>query len=161
MNLRFTPALLLVLALLSFTAPRAFSKAYYAGENEMIFRSEVIAVVDISKVESAKLKREHWTYSEVADATVEQPLKGTLEKQVQLYGGEDFICAQVHFQPGRFLVFLKRDGELLVGSNWHLSIRPIKNGKVEWYTPGESMSLSWQPLPEVLQRIGKSSKFAK
>ena len=161
MNLRFVPALLLVLALLAFAAPPAISKAYYAGENEMITRSEVIAVVDISRLESTKLKREHWTYSEVAHAMVEQTLKGTPEKQVQLYGGEDFICAQVHFQPGRFLVFLKRDGDLLVGSNWHLSVRPIKDGKIEWFTPGEHMALSWQPLPDVLQRIEKSVKPPK
>jgi len=63
-------------------------------------------------------------------------LKGKLSGSVALYGDGDFICARCHFQVGRYLVFLRRDGKLLTGSNWHLSIRKITGGsekKVEWF----------------------------
>ena len=117
----------------------------------MVKRAEVIAIVNVTQVEKVKMKGAHWTYSESAHATVEQTLKGTLPQNVDLYGGEDFICAQVHFAVGRYIVFLRRDGELLVGCNWHLSARPIKDKQAEWYESG--VTLSWQPLDLVLTRI--------
>ena len=135
------------------TAPNALAKAAYAAEEEMIERAEAIAIVNVTRVEKTETKGKHWIYSEIAHATVEQTLKGTLPQTVKLYGGEDFICAQVHFAAGRYFVFLRRDGELLVGCNWHLSVRPIKDGQAEWYAVGEHMTLSWQPLNAVLGRI--------
>lgn len=136
-------------------APGAFAKAAFAGEEQMIERAEIIAIVNVTSVEKAETKGEHWTYSEVADATVETTLKGKLEKTVKLHGGEDFICAQVHFKEGRHIVFLRRDGKLLVGCNWHLGVRPIKDKQAEWYVAGEHMALAWQPLDAVLERIRK------
>jgi hypothetical protein len=134
-------------------APGALAKAAFAGEEEMIQVADVIAIVNITKVEETRTKGEYWTFSEVAHATVEQTLKGTLPQNVKLSGGEDFICAQVHFAPGRQLVFLRREGELLTGCNWHLGVRPIKETQVEWYVAGQCMELSWQPLAGVLERI--------
>jgi hypothetical protein len=134
-------------------APVAFAKAYFATEEEMIERAEVIAIVDISLVERAETNSQPFTYSEVAHATVHQTIKGTLPRTVDLYGGESFICAQVHFAPGRYLVFLCHDHELLVGCNWYLSVRPIRDTQIEWYVPDELHKLSWQPLALVLQRI--------
>ena len=144
---------LLAATLLAGAVPSAFAKAYYAPEDEMISRAEVIAIVDISRVERAETKSESETYSEIAHASVHQTLKGTLPQTVKLYGGESFICAQVHFAPGRYLIFLSHDRDLLVGCNWHLSVRPVKDTQVEWYVPGEHLKLSWQPLDTVLARI--------
>ena len=143
----------LVATLFAGAVPSTFAKAYYATEDEMIERAEAIAIVDISRVESAETKAEPFNYSEIAHATVKQTLKGTLPQTVKLYGGESFICAQVHFAPGRYLVFLSRDHDFLVGCNWHLSVRPIKDTQVEWYVPGERLKLSWQQLDTVLGRI--------
>jgi hypothetical protein len=123
------------------------------AEQEMIRQSEVIAIVDISVVEKTKTKGDHWTYRQKASAIVSQTLKGSPQRDVSLYGDEDFICAQVKFQPGRYLVFLHHDGDLLVGSNWHLSVRPIRDTQIEWYVPGELLKLSWQRLDKVLGRI--------
>jgi hypothetical protein len=134
----------------------SLAKAYFATEEEMIQRSEMIAIVDISSVEDTQTKRDHWTYRRKANGTVHQALKGSLPREVSLYGDEDFVCAQVKFQPGRFLVFLSHDGDLLVGSNWHLSVRPLKGTQIEWYVPGERLKLAWQPLDVVLERIKRS-----
>lgn len=129
------------------------AKAYYANEAEMIERSEVVAIVNISEVEKAKTESKPFDYSEIAHATVEQTIKGTLPQTVKLYGGESFICAQVHYAPGRHLVFLRRNEDLLVGCNWHMSVRPIKDGKVEWFLPQERLKVSWQELEAVLARV--------
>ncbi|MCE9610470.1 MAG: hypothetical protein K8R23_09780 [Chthoniobacter sp.] len=144
---------LLAAAFLTGAVPSAFAKAYYATEAEMISRAEVIAIVDISRVERAETKSKLMRYSEIAHATVQQTFKGTAPQTIKLYGGEAFICAQVHFAPGRYLVFLVHDDNLLVGCNWHLSVRPIKDTQVEWYVPGERLNLSWQSLDTVLPRI--------
>ncbi|MGI8965269.1 MAG: hypothetical protein ACR2H1_04175 [Limisphaerales bacterium] len=121
----------------------------------MIKQAEIIAVVNISRVEPTKEKRSGWTYSEAALATVEQTVKGSLPKDVRLYGGEDFICAQVHYQPGRCLVFLRRDKELLAGVNWHLGVRAIKEDKIEWFADDKKLELKEILLSEVLTEIKK------
>jgi len=140
-------------ASLAGAVPHADAKAYYAPEDEMIERAEVIAIVDISRVEKTETKSQPFNYSQIAHATVQETLKGKLPKEIQLYGGESFECAQVHFTPGRSLVFLRHAGEFLVGCNWDLSVRPIKDTEVEWYVPGERHNLSWQLLDTVLARI--------
>jgi len=137
----------------------AFAKAAYWGKVHMIEHAEFIAVVTITKVEPAKEKRTGWTYSKAATVTVEQVIKGKLAKKVVLHGGEDFICAQVHYQPGRHLVFLRRDGDLLVGENWHLGVREIKDDSLDWFTDDKSLKLKRTSLAEVLSEI--SARLAK
>ena len=92
---------------------------------------------------------------QIAHATVQQTLKGTLPQTVELYGENFFPCAPFHYAPGRYIVFLHRSGEFLINSNWHLSCRPIKDTQAEWYAPGDKGKLSWQPLDAVLDRIRK------
>lgn len=136
----------------------AFGKAAYWGKTEMINRSEIIAVVTILKVEPTKKKRDGWTYSEAASAKVEQVLKGDLPPKVVLYGGEDFICAQVHYKPGRHLVFLRHDKDLIIGVNWHLGVREIKNGKLEWFIDDKSLELKSAALSNVLAEVSSLVK---
>ncbi len=145
----------------------AGSKAYFAPADEMIKHAEIIALVDITKVSAVSVKGSHWTYSQVADARVEKVIKevpsekadaGKMTRSIKLYGGEDFECARCNFVPGHFLVFLRHDGPLLVSSNWHLAIRPLKNGMVEWYTvfgwsPADMQEV---PLKDVLNQIKKT-----
>ena len=131
----------------------AQAKAYYASEAETIARSDAIAVVQIEKVEAIETKAEPFDYRQIAHAKVERTLKGILPESILIHGSETFICAQVRLRPGKFLVCLRKAGAFLVGANWHLSVRPIEGDKVEWYTPGTHMDLSWQPLDPVLQRV--------
>src|SRR5215208_3883816 len=91
------------------SAPDVFAKAYFASAQEMVQGSVAIAVIDISKVEAVEAKGDQWTYRERAQAMVERTLKGSLSQHVELFGNETFICAQVRFQPGRYLVFLRKD----------------------------------------------------
>ena len=147
---------------LGFALPLAvFGKAAYHGKTEMVISAEAIAVVTISKVEPAKAKRKSWTYSEAATAKVEQVLKGSLARQIVLHGGEDFICAQVRYNPGRYIVFLRHDEDLLVGENWHLGVREIKNDTVEWFKDDKSLELKSARLEEVLKEITSLVKEGK
>jgi len=143
------------------SVPGLFAKAYFAGAQEMVQGSVAIAILDISNVEAVEVKGDHWTYRERAQATVDRTLKGSLPQQVQLFGNETFICAQVRFQPGRYLVFLRKDGEKLVGANWHLSVRQIKDDQVEWYSGKQRLDLSWQPLSAVVEQVSELIKQSK
>ncbi len=146
----------LFLVFLFVSAPSfCFGKAAFYGKLAMIEQAEFIVIVDISKVEPTKEKRNGWTYSEVALATVEETIKGSLPKNVKLYGGENFICAQVRYKPGRYLVFLRRDEELLRGVNWHLGVRAIKENKVDWFVDDKKLELKESLLPDVLTEIKK------
>ena len=148
----------IVASFLFVSAFGVFAKAYYAGEMEMIQGSEFIAIVNVTRIGQTNTVGSVWSYRQRAHGTVETMIKGELPSEVTLHGEESFICAQVRFKPGRHLVFLRRDGKLLVGSNWHLSVRPITETKVEWYVPAERLQLSWQPLSEVLDRMAATAK---
>src|SRR6185503_19814207 len=91
----------------------AFSKAYFAPKDEIIERADIIAIVYITKTEKAAQKGHSWTYSKKATGQVLEVIKGNLPKKVDLYGGEDFICAQNNFIEGKFLMFLRFDKDLL------------------------------------------------
>jgi len=157
-----TPFAALVAIASAWVAPSASAKAYFAPEAVMIKTAEVIAVVEITSVEPVETKTvteaQTLDFHERAQARVVQTLKGKLPADVFLYGDESFICAQVHYRPGRFLVFLRREGGLLTGCNWHLSVRPIKGDQVEWYTKADSIEVSWQPLDAVLEKVRQAAE---
>ena len=154
---------LLVSALLLCLPSRADAKAAYAGKADMVRRSDAVAVVEVLRVEKAEVKGKHWTYSQRAVAKVVSTLKGKLPadgEEVALFGGEDFICAQCNFQPGKYVVFLQKDGGLWAGSNWHLSVRPVLTDKdrresVDWYAKADGLALKSTPLSDVLADVKK------
>lgn len=138
----------------------SYAKAYFAPKDEMIKEADIIAVVDILSIEDKETKGEHWTYGQKATAKVVKTLKGNPSNEIAIYGNEDFICAQCLFKKGQFLLFLKYDGNLIAGSNWHFSIRPIKGTTVEWYKKeGKSIfDLDYFPLTDVVQEIESKVK---
>lgn len=149
-----TPMKIVTLFLtLLLTTPSAFGKAAFYGKKETIEKSEAIAIVNITKVEMARVKRGGWTYSERAHATVERTLKGGLAGKATLHGGENFICAQVRYEPGRHLVFLRRDGDLWCGVNWHFGVRKIKKDKLDWFADDTSLKLETAELNSVVEQI--------
>jgi len=142
---------------------------YAAGKEDMIREAACIAIVSITKVEKADTKESSWTYRQKASATVQRCLKGDVKGEITVYGLENFICAQCRYEEGRFILFLRKDGALWVGSNWQLGIRPIKGDKVEWFKDDKTLfEMKDTPLEDViaeinntlkkLQRIPKSSR---
>ena len=132
----------------------ALAKAYFQGRDEMVTKARAIAIVTISDVEDSEAKGQHWTYRKKGNAKVETILKGEVPPEFFLYGMETFLCASCPIAEGRFLVFLKPDGELWTGSNWHLSLRKIESDSVPWYGEEDGrFDMKATPLPTVLAEI--------
>ena len=151
-------SLLTVLIVLCSLSPHAFAKAYFQTKNEMIEKAEAIAVVEISAVQDSDAKGKIGTYRTKGTVKVEETLKGELPKEFTIYGAETFICASCPVTKGRFIVFLKKDGDLWTGSNWHLSLRPIKDGMVEWYVADDNQ---YEMKPRALNTVLAEIKTQK
>lgn len=129
------------------------AKAYFAPKSQMIVNSEIIALVDIKNVESAEAKGMNWTYSRKAIADPVKVLKGNFPKGGTIYGGENFICASCPLQSGKALVFLGHDNDLLIGTNWQLSIRPVVDEKLDWYKGEHYSPLEKTDVKVVIEEI--------
>ena len=146
--------LLLALLLGLAVVPQAMAKAYFQNETELVTLSTVIAIVEIAEPQPSEQKGTTWTYRQSATAKVISRIKGDIPDTFTLYGDETFICAQCQLKAGRFLAFLNRDADLWVGANWQLSLRPIKDEKIEWYVVYEQRpAMTYQPSDKVLKRI--------
>ena len=133
----------------------ASAKAYFQSKQEMIEKAEVIAVITISDVEPAEEKGKVWTYQQKGKATVESVLKGNIADEFQIHGSETFICASCPIKEGRYIAFLKKDGKLWTGSNWHLSLRPIDDDDAaQWHAADDNRyEMKSAPLKTVLAEI--------
>jgi len=95
-----------------------------------------------------------WTYSQQAKAELKTLIKGEIPKEFTIHGKESFICASCMLAKGRYLAFLTQDEKLWVGANWQLSLRQIRDGKVEWYVSEEQRHpMTFQNLEKVLERV--------
>ena len=147
--------------LLAATSP-CFAKAYYAPKKEMIQKAECIVIVTITKVEESDKMGKVWTYRQKATATVERCLKGDAKGEIEIYGMESFICAQCQYQKGRFILFLRKEEGFWVGSNWHLSIRPIAKDKVQWFKDDKTrFEMKETPIDNVVDEINAVVKSQK
>lgn len=132
----------------------ANAKAYFQTKDEMIERAEAIAVIQITGVGPATAAGQSWTYGQTGKAAVLQSIKGNLPEKFKIYGSENFICARCPLANGTYLAFLKKDGSLWTGSNWHLSLRPIKERMVDWFTGDDRYDTKPAPLERVLKQLG-------
>lgn len=151
-----TPLIILLTILVSTIAvdPQpAHAKAYFAPKKDMIIMSEAIAVVELDNVKKAEKKGTSWTYATEARARLIKSIKGALPPEFTVYGGENFICARTSLTPGKALVFLNHNGDLLISSNWHLGVRPITDGNLEWYDGDRFGPLKSVPLSTVIAYI--------
>lgn len=131
-----------------------FAKAYFQTKEEMIERAQAIAVVSIGEVEPIEKQGKHWNYRQRAKVLVKSVLKGELPDEFVLYGAETFICAQCSLDTGSYIVFLKKDGDIWTGSNWHLSLRKIHKDTVDWYaTNDKRYEMAPVPLEKVIKEI--------
>lgn len=147
----------------------AFGKAYFYKRSELIDKAQVIAIIDVGEPAATppevrgedpfELANRNWNYRQQAKVRVEKILKGQLPREFTLYGKESFICAHCELAKGRFLAFLTKDGDLWVGANWQLSLRPIREGEVEWYVSEEQrFPMKFQKLDDVVAQIQEAMK---
>jgi hypothetical protein len=157
-----------IVALMFASSWSVFGKAYFFSRTELIQKAMAIAIVEIEEPEPAKpigndkqdpfaedgATGKTWVYGQQAKVRVQKVLKGDLPKEFTLYGQESFICAQCALTKGRFLAFLTKDGDMWVGANWHLSLRPIQNEQVEWYVTDEQRyPLKFQRFDDVVAEV--------
>lgn len=133
----------------------ASAKAYYAPKSEMIENSCAIAIIHVKDAKEVKSKGVHWDYNELANVDVEKVIKGTLPPSIELLGDENFICEQCKVTPGKYLAFLKPEGNKWVCANWYLSVRPIEGTQVKWYENEFGLKLSSRSLDSVIKDIEK------
>lgn len=154
--------ILLLMAVFALLSSSAFAKAYFAKKEEMIKQSEYIAIVNIKHIEKTEQKGAIRTYHRKATGSVEKTLKGKIEADIEIFGMEDFICAQCNLSEGRFILFLRKDKNLWVCSNWSLGVRRIKNETVEWFKNADSpFGMEEKPLKEVISEIQNILKVKK
>ena len=169
-------AILLILTVSLVSSLSAFGKAYFFTRSELIEKAVVIAIVTIGEPEPAKPLGESidpfadesrasgktWTYAQQAKVRVEQVLKGKIPNEFVMYGQESFICAQCPLSKGRFLAFLSKDGDLWIGANWQLSLRPIRDKKAEWYvSDNQRYPMKFQKLDAVIAQVHAALKNQK
>ena len=147
-----------VLILLCLIAPPEVSaKAAFKSKEAMIKSADVIALVNILRVEEKKTPGKPFDYGQKAIADPINVLKGSLPKNAVFLGDENFICAQVKFKPGRALVFLKKHPGYYTGNNWGLSVRAVTGEKaaekIDWFDGNNGFSARPQPQAEVLKDI--------
>jgi hypothetical protein len=157
----------LILCLLLSSEP-GWGKANFFTLEDLIENSEVIAIITLETPRIAKPGArigdpfgsgdrgagKDWIYSQEAEARVEVLLKGEIADEFMLYGGEDFHYAECRLSEGRFLAFLNKDGELWVGANWQVSLRPIQGDEVEWYIDHAApFPMKFQDLNEALTQV--------
>ncbi|MEW6305721.1 MAG: hypothetical protein AB1705_19760 [Verrucomicrobiota bacterium] len=104
-------------------------------KNELIDGADFIAVISISKIDEKTERRTPFhVLVQTAQANVERVLKGEAPAKCVLRHEDElseFLCKPPKLATGRFLVFLKRQGDVFVQSNWY-SIFPIEEDKLAW-----------------------------
>jgi hypothetical protein len=140
------------LVLLATLPVAASARPGYLSKREMIGRAEVVALVEVTRVEPLPFSTELGPYTQRAEAVVEHAYKGVVPHDIILWGVRT-PEAEIRFAPGRYLVFLRRDGEKLLGVNWHLSARPVEGGWVEWYAGDRWYKMKRARLKSVLEEI--------
>jgi hypothetical protein len=145
-------SIVLTCAIVLTTFWTAHGKAYFYTRSELVQRSSAIAIIDISDPkETADSKNE---YKQQANVKVVKLINGDLPDEFILNGMGSFICAQCILSKGRFLAFLRKDGDIWVGVNWQLSLRPIRDKEVEWYvTEEQRFPMQYKNLEEVLAEV--------
>jgi hypothetical protein len=100
-------------------------------------RSELVAIVTVSNVTSQVVgKPKNQVRQERASASVERVLKGTAPQRLVLAYDEpvtDILCTAPRLSSGRFLVFLRRDGDVFVRTDTWYSQHSIETNHVHWF----------------------------
>lgn len=131
-----------------------FAKARFMPKGELIETAEIIAVVEVTKVNDASAKGQHWTYRQAADALTLQTLKGRLPMHFVIHAKKDFICACATYETKtRYLVFLRREGNLFTTVNHQLGQFKVTDAKIKWYLDNQSLSVGEQSVDDVIREV--------
>ena len=147
-------SLFAILALVGASCAPLHAKAAFYSEDQLVERADAIAVIELDAPVACRIESSIWTYQQMAKARVVEPIAGKLPANLMLHGDGSFICGQCPLAKGRYLAFLTKVDTQWTGTNWHLSLRPIRDGKIEWYAhPKSPHELKFQDAKTVLNRV--------
>ncbi len=147
----FVASLLIACAVVALPAT---AKWGYVSTDAMIQDAEIIAVVNIGPIQDTNAPEKSLECHQMAQASVEQTLKGSPPKSITIYGGincKGFVACvpDVLLSSGRSLVFLRRkgaDGNGFISANADRGIQKITNDTIIWHDDtnreGKPMKLS-------------------
>ncbi len=157
-RLRFVNSLSLVFALFCF--PDIVSaKAYFASIPEMVAEADAIAIVKVNSVRPLKMEEQNLNYKDmVASAQVQKTILGNLPETLEIHVPNFFPCAVVDISSGTYLIFLKHKMGRWTNSNWHVSIRPMQNEKVSWFSnTNDAQNITVEEVRHKIQAIRTTS----
>lgn len=134
----------------------AHAKAYFAPKTQMVSNSTVVAVVEITEVKSLEPNVRYG--DQQVKAKVQETLAGEAGESLEFRVPCFYPCAITQVTNGTYLVFLSKGKDGLQGNNWHLSYRPVKDGKIEWYKADSPYELEWRERETVLNEVRKMIK---
>ncbi len=113
----------------------------YTTTDAMIKNADVIAVVNVGPIQKTNAPDKALECHQMAQAAVEQTLKGSPPKSITIYGGincKGFVACvpDVSLTSGRSLVFLRRKVEVangFISANADRGIQKISNDTVQWH----------------------------
>ena len=137
-----------MLLLLAIVRPAAAKVGVY-GRAELTEQAGVIAVIEVTEATEVNIATNVWTYRQVARARPIDILKGQLPDSFEILANESYDCAQAHYQPGRYLVFLRRydSGRYTTVGYDQGQLAIDKNGQVMWFSERDRVLT---PLADVL-----------
>jgi hypothetical protein len=136
----------------------AHAKAYFAPKAQMVSNSTVVAVVEITEVKSLEPNAQYG--DQQVKAKVTETLAGETGESLDFRVPCFYPCAITQVTNGTYLVFLSKGKDGLQGNNWHLSYRPVKDGKIEWYKTDSPYELEWRHRETVLNEVRRMIKEA-
>ena len=157
----------ITLAALFLSVVMGHGEANFLTRDELIQRAEVIAIIDLGEIvppggeEGPDAKKqgaqgEGRLYKQSAKAQVVELIKGNIDHGFIMYGGESSSLVQTNLMKGRYLAFLRKDGERWVGADLRNSLRRVSDGKIEWFgVEGEPFPMTLQPMTTVLGEVRK------
>lgn len=147
-----------ILLLLTLLVPRiASSKMRQMSNTEIIRSAEVIAIIDLTRVENlpknpsrrspVELHSPRAYYSSLVECVI-----GKCDKSMVFFDASSPPISEGH----RYLVFLKRlaEGTRLGGVNRGESYRLVQDNAVEWREPNHKAS--WVPIEDFMAKIHKT-----
>lgn len=150
---------LLALACLVLTPAPAFARARFMPRAELIAESPLIALVEVTSVAAVTTKGRHWTYGQAAQVTLERGIRGDLPATFVIHAEKNFICARASYAPGRYLVFLRREGPLYTTVNHHLGCYPVLKDRLRFLREGETYPSQDQALDKVLKVVSDPAGY--
>jgi hypothetical protein len=138
------------LLLLHFIPDAHSTSRIYSTLEQLIERSDGIAVVTVGEADDATASR---PFHDARTAKIQQVLKGQLVEPLVIQHGSGHDDVLFQQGAGEYLVFLKRKGSLFVPADGWPSSKFVSDGKVRGWSNSHRWEEKSSPLTNVIAEI--------